>query len=1018
MPTTMQQPIAGPSKQPARLRTRSKSKASRPLLSKQGSLVQLPADNDKHLAPPNKTLYTPVFYPTVHDTGNGKGKGKAKDSSGLSQATLKRLDQLSKMHVALSSGAIPDIPASSQGSSPPRPEFTNHDTQDVRDILQELPNLPPEVANNPRIMGIRNAILDALKDCNYDPSHGKWARVSDLVRLGVTSGRDGRWAGANGVDSGERVVLPADDQGAQGNKGEEREEVILPPNHDLTHLLNINPTTGTNSRGLGWCNASTEEQWMIWEDKFEDEIKLRVKIEKWQRSVVQGSQDAPLPLDEFEHDLPEAHDDEEVDVEGGGGEEGDTGLQSPPPTARGRVRVTTSGPQHLTTTRSSRPDPLKSTSALGSLGFTMSKRSAIAGSSSKPPPPRQPKRIQQPQPRGQALSRQNTANNGEVVQDLRVSLADLETSRVSRRPYAGSVAGSAISRTSSRKRELLTRKKAFEGYVSGYSSSRAGSEVGDRDGRESRAGSPGAGGVKGKGKGRQKEVEAEASGRRAQEKETRKGTEEKARREREKDEERQARKKLFANPTTQERRAAANGQMNLGDTSEEFLQSTGFQPPSLEPSFRFSQLITSTPLPLHPLPVPRSGSRKPGPTAEVLLARQAEAEAQRRRAVGPSRILNFHRDSQSQSSSSLPPGLGSSKPTSLAALKDVSMESIPGLGAGSSLHHRAPESPTPRSRKPKRKVDEMNGVSGHAANSSFGHAAPGATGEGNGESQLKKPRTDSGGWTTGRTSGSFMPYISPQGNNSNSMLEQAQLDSLYLQQQPSAQANTNNNGDGQDVQPNQISQDSIYNPSTTPSKQRQYGPPVPGLPSSAVHANDADAAPVTPTRDRFEPPPQTSRFVDLLESAKQAKQERIARRRSAKAAKFGAGLKEAVIPAPVGEVRDVDPAAAVANTAVVSQEEVVEDLRPPIPGMAEVPPPPPTTDYDALAPAPIALIADVFGVPPQPGSTPPFSSPPAAGTRGSNRSGDVVAFSDPRVGQREWVCRRWARGEGGCPKWI
>ncbi|KAH6899195.1 hypothetical protein BKA70DRAFT_741738 [Coprinopsis sp. MPI-PUGE-AT-0042] len=242
MPTTMQQPIAGPSKQPARLRTRSKSRTSRPLLSKQGSLVQLPAD--KQPPQPSKTLYTPVFYPAAHDTNNGKGKGKAKDASGLSQATLKRLDQLSKMHVALSSGAIPDIPASSQGSSPPRPEFTNHETQDVHEILQELPNLPPEVANNPRIMGIRKAILDALKDCNYDPSHGKWARVSDLVRLGVTSGREGRWAGANGMDSGERVLLPADDQGAQGSKREgEREEVILPtqprphppPQHQPNH---------------------------------------------------------------------------------------------------------------------------------------------------------------------------------------------------------------------------------------------------------------------------------------------------------------------------------------------------------------------------------------------------------------------------------------------------------------------------------------------------------------------------------------------------------------------------------------------------------------------------------------------------------------------------------------------------------------------------------------------------------------------------------------------------------------
>ncbi|KAH6899196.1 hypothetical protein BKA70DRAFT_741735 [Coprinopsis sp. MPI-PUGE-AT-0042] len=203
----------------------------------------------------------------------------------------------------------------------------------------------------------------------------------------------------------------------------------------------------------------------------------------------------------------------------------------------------------------------------------MSKRSAIAGSSSKPPPPRQPKRIQQPQPRNQAVSRQNTANNGEIIQDLRVSLADLETSRVSRRPYAGSVAGSAISRTSSRKRELLTRKKAFEGYVSGYSSSRAGSEAGDRDGRESRAGSPGA-----KGKGRQQEVEGQ-EGKGEKEKGQRRR---RRRRKRKRTRDRLGRKR-YANPTTQERRAAANGQMNLGDTSEEFVRLSLF-PSSFSPS--------------------------------------------------------------------------------------------------------------------------------------------------------------------------------------------------------------------------------------------------------------------------------------------------------------------------------------------------------------------------------------------------------------------------------------------------
>ncbi|KAH6899197.1 hypothetical protein BKA70DRAFT_741734 [Coprinopsis sp. MPI-PUGE-AT-0042] len=317
---------------------------------------------------------------------------------------------------------------------------------------------------------------------------------------------------------------------------------------------------------------------------------------------------------------------------------------------------------------------------------------------------------------------------------------------------------------------------------------------------------------------------------------------------------------------------------------------------------------------------------------------------------------------------------------------------------GSSLqHHRTPESPTPRSRKPKRKVDEMNGVSGHTAGSSLGHTA---SGEGDGESQSKKPRTDSGGWTTGRTSGSFMPYTSPHVTRTRCWNKHRWIRCTYNNShlhQPITRTRIKT------YSPNQISQDSIYNPSTTPSKQRVYGPPTPRMPlQGSDNQPPLDAAPVTPTRDHFEPPPQTSRFVDLLESAKQAKQERIARRRSAKAAKFGAGAKEAVITPPV--VQDVDAAAACGQwcggftRGSGGRSPTLRSLEWP-----EVPPPPatptaallepvnavvlqqttvvaavvPTTT--ALAPAAIALIADVFGAPQQPGFTPPFSSSPAVG---------------------------------------
>ncbi|EFI28505.1 hypothetical protein CC1G_14037 [Coprinopsis cinerea okayama7 len=293
----------------------------------------------------SKTLFTPVFYdssePGPSSRSSNDQNGLQGASSNLSDATMKRLQELSRMHVALSQ-SVPEVPASDCGSprpsTPPGKEKARELSPEALDDLRA--GIESPVAQNPRIRNLRKKIVAALEDCNYDSSNGKWAILPSLVKIGVISG-GARWVGARGDDP-----------------------------------------KGTTSiyDNVEWCNAETEEEWFQWERKFENEMKLRSRVERWKQGIVAGAPEDEEGEVAVAEESMEQSSPQDVSVEAH--DQASTKTKDVPAQKKGKAPATVAS-KRVVNRKSLIDDPLKSSSPLG---FAMGKRSAAARlAASKPP---------------------------------------------------------------------------------------------------------------------------------------------------------------------------------------------------------------------------------------------------------------------------------------------------------------------------------------------------------------------------------------------------------------------------------------------------------------------------------------------------------------------------------------------------------------------------------------------------------------------------------------------------------
>ncbi|KAG6816732.1 hypothetical protein H0H87_003429 [Tephrocybe sp. NHM501043] len=171
---------------------------------------------DMPRASSSKTLYTPVFYATPSPSLQG--------SDMSDKAILKAyLDRMSKQHIALAT-KVQEVPP-----SPTTPEA--------------------EEQFATRVEALRKRAVEAFKYAHGDPADGKWAALSQLLKLNVARGRT-RW-------------------------------------------LDISTEGKMAEPSFGWINASTEEEWQELEEKLEEETRrvkeegnrVKSKVESWQRKV-------------------------------------------------------------------------------------------------------------------------------------------------------------------------------------------------------------------------------------------------------------------------------------------------------------------------------------------------------------------------------------------------------------------------------------------------------------------------------------------------------------------------------------------------------------------------------------------------------------------------------------------------------------------------------------------------------------------------------------------------------------
>lgn len=290
-----------------------------------------------------KSMYTPVFYTpsqtnaiagsSTEGKSSMKGKGKEREKvtiPNLSSANLKRLEALSKRHIALNqvSVEVPDSRSNSEVSVEEESGKGNLPEDDL--VKQDLEGgIEAKVARNARIRHLRTQIAAARKASGFNPAHGKWELVTRLVRLGVTSGGR-RWVGA-------RADLPPVDIIGKGE-------------------LNKNKSGGA---ALGWCNAETEEEWFEWERRFEHEMALKRRVAEWSKGVQPVAPGGGVEEEEEDSDTAVAAE-EDVPLP----------VSAPAPEPEPEPEP----PVQATTVKRKRP--LQSSG--NALGFSMSKRTATA----------------------------------------------------------------------------------------------------------------------------------------------------------------------------------------------------------------------------------------------------------------------------------------------------------------------------------------------------------------------------------------------------------------------------------------------------------------------------------------------------------------------------------------------------------------------------------------------------------------------------------------------------------------
>jgi hypothetical protein len=115
--------------------------------------------------------------------------------------------------------------------------------------VSEVPPSPPhpsqdedEAVREERINALRRRVQEAWTNAEGNPADGKWVFLTHLLRMGVTSGRGGRWVGA-------------------------RADLKVPEPIE------------------GWVNAETEAEWNEWEKKDRAERAVKEKVENWKRNV-------------------------------------------------------------------------------------------------------------------------------------------------------------------------------------------------------------------------------------------------------------------------------------------------------------------------------------------------------------------------------------------------------------------------------------------------------------------------------------------------------------------------------------------------------------------------------------------------------------------------------------------------------------------------------------------------------------------------------------------------------------
>ena len=160
-----------------------------------------------------KSLYTPVFFSSSEPP---RGSNKSTTTANF-KVPSDYLNSLSRTHIALAQ-IVQEEPSSRPGSP----------TEDADGSY-------PDLFTQERVSALRASVKEAWAKTDGNPADGKWTALTHLLRIGVTSGRAGHWAGT-------RADLKAPD---------------VPDG--------------------GWINAATEIEWAEWEKS----ANVIDKVENW-----------------------------------------------------------------------------------------------------------------------------------------------------------------------------------------------------------------------------------------------------------------------------------------------------------------------------------------------------------------------------------------------------------------------------------------------------------------------------------------------------------------------------------------------------------------------------------------------------------------------------------------------------------------------------------------------------------------------------------------------------------------